>query len=136
MRKTALALLISFLLGISGALAQDTGARSDGIKTLSFVGFDSSDLEESGRAILAELVRREIAHAPGFTLLERKDLGTIIEEQEIRLSALFEGAGALRIGELLGADYIMVGRIGKLGTLYIISLRMLDVATGDRKSVV
>ncbi|MGD9939806.1 MAG: PEGA domain-containing protein [Clostridia bacterium] len=98
---------------------------------VSFIGFDSSDLTESGRAILADLVRREISLAPGFLLIERQELGSVLAEQELQLSELFEGTGVVSVGKLLGADYVMLGRVGKLGTLYIISLRMIDVARGE-----
>ena len=124
-RCFALMVLLFFILA-GGAAAQPTGNGG-----ISFIGFDSSDLTESGRAILAELVRREISLAPGYSLMERQDLGSVLAEQELRLSALFDGEGAVTVGRLLGADFVMLGRIGKLGTLYIISLRMVDVSKGE-----
>jgi hypothetical protein len=112
-------------------LACGAAAQTPEVRAVSFIGFDSSDLTESGRAILAELVRREISLAPGFSLMERQDIASVLAEQELQLSALFEGDGAVSVGRLLGADYVMLGRVGKLGTLYIISLRMVDVAKGE-----
>lgn len=120
----------------AGAQASPPAIGAGPVKRLSFVGFDSSDLEESGRAILAELVRREIALAPGYALVERQDLAAVLAEQEQRLSLLFEGSGAAGIGRLLGADEIMVGRIGRLGTLYIIALRIIDVESGQVRAAI
>ena len=121
------ALILLFCCTLAGGIAAQT-LETRGI---SFIGFDSSDLTESGRAILAELVRREISLAPGFSLIERQDLSSVLAEQELRLSALFDGDGAVSVGRLLGADFVMLGRVGKLGTLYIISLRMVDVSKGE-----
>jgi hypothetical protein len=129
MKKT-FKLIAVFLLGLAwcAGAQESTGAE---VKAVSFLGFDSADIEESGRIILSELVRREIAVAPGYALVERQDTDALLAEQELRLSSLFEGGEAMRVGRLLGAQYLLVGRIGKLGTLYIISLRLIDVERGE-----
>lgn len=98
---------------------------------VAFVGFDSGDISESGRLILSDLVRREIAIAPGFALVDRGNVELLLEEQELRLSEAFDAADPVRVGALTGAGSYIVGRIGLLGTLYIISLRMIDVKTGQ-----
>ena len=126
-RKHHLVLTLFLCCTLAGGVTAQTPETSG----ISFIGFDSSDLTESGSAILAELVRREISLAPGFSLIERQDLGTILTEHELQMSALFDGDSAVSVGRLLGADFVMLGRIGKLGTLYIISLRMVDVSRGE-----
>jgi len=98
---------------------------------VAFLGFDSGDISESGLFILSDLVRREISIAPGYSLVERGKLDDLLREQELRLSDAFDATDPVRIGQLVGARAYMVGRIGLLGTLYIISLRMVDVETGS-----
>lgn len=124
MRKT-LAVVVA-CLAVSAAYAQGDEPRLG----VAFLGFESEDLGSSGLSILSDLVRREISIAPGYELVERADLATILAEQELRLSDAFAEAGALRIGRLVGADAYVVGKIGLLGSLYIISLRMVSVETG------
>jgi len=97
---------------------------------VAFLGFVSDDLGASGLAILSDLVRKEISIAPGYALVERADIAAVLAEQELRLTDAFAEGGALSIGRLVGADAFLVGKIGLLGTLYIISLRLVDVETG------
>lgn len=96
-----------------------------------FLGFESSGIAASGLDILSELVRTEIAISPGYTLVDRANLARLMEEQELGLSDLGDPESAVRIGGLLGARKLAAGRIGILGNLYIISLSMIDVATGS-----
>ena len=70
---------------------------------VAFVGFDSGDISESGRLILSDLVRREIAIAPGFALVDRGNVELLLEEQELRLSEAFDAADPVRVGALTGA---------------------------------
>ncbi|TFG81362.1 MAG: PEGA domain-containing protein, partial [Spirochaetales bacterium] len=133
MEKRLVPLLLFLALALQAASAQEGAASSPSIPSMnvSFLGFDSNDIGISGLEILGEMVRKEISLAPGFSLVERAGLGSVISEQELRLSDAFEGTGAIQVGQLLGADHVMVGRIGILGTLYIISLRLISVETGQ-----
>jgi len=129
--KSAFA-LAALALTAGVAFPQDPGAAPvSAPRSVAFLGFDSGDISESGLHILSDLVRREISIAPGYSLVERGNLDDVLQEQELRLSDAFNAADPVRIGRLVGARIYMVGRIGLLGTLYIISLRMVDVETGS-----
>lgn len=125
------AFLIVFLAAaLVAPVSAQAAVSQNPVRSIVFLGFQSEDIPASGLAILSELVRREISIAPGFALVERADLDALLREQELSLSDAFDPKGAVRIGRLTGAQSLMVGRIGILGTLYIISLRIVDVETG------
>ncbi|PKL23749.1 MAG: hypothetical protein CVV47_13130 [Spirochaetae bacterium HGW-Spirochaetae-3] len=126
-RSIPFALVLFAAVTAFGQSPEEQPARGLGVV---FLGFDSGDISDSGLLILADLVRREISIAPGFSLVERGNVEALLEEQEMRLSDAFDASDPVRIGRLIGARSYMVGRIGLLGTLYIISLRMIDVETG------
>lgn len=128
--KRSTALTVAIFAAFS-AFGQGSGPATGETVGVAFVGFDSGDISESGRLILSDLVRREISIAPGFALVDRGNVELLLEEQELRLSEAFDAADPVRVGELTGAGSYIVGRIGLLGTLYIISLRMIDVETGQ-----
>ena len=48
---------------------------------------------------------------PMLEMIERLDLTTLLEEQRLALSALFDGNSAPEAGQLLGADYLLLVRI-------------------------
>jgi len=118
------------MLGATLAWPEDAVPAERTAGGVAFLGFDSGDLTESGLAILSDLVRREIAISPNHDLVERGDIAALLAEQEMRLSDAFDASDPVLVGRLAGAQSYIVGRIGLLGTLYIISLRMVDVETG------
>jgi hypothetical protein len=132
MKKAILSLLFGmfFLAAGPASHAQNAEAAPSERIPVAFLGFESTDILPSGRFILAELVRHEISIAPRYELVERSDLDALLDEQELRVSDAFNPSKVPIIGKLAGADKLVLGQVGILGTLYIINLRMIDVATG------
>jgi len=138
MKRTIIAFALAAAFAPIGApQAPGSGQPAASRPGLAFLGFQSGDIAPSGLGILADLVRHEISIAPGFELVERADLSELLVEQELRLTDAFDPAKAPAIGRLAGADKLVAGSVGILGSLYIINLRMIDVATGTvERSVV
>lgn len=104
--------------------------------------------------VLTNILTNELAARPVFTVVERRRLQAILEEQELGLSGrLAPGEGA-KIGQLTGADYLVMGtvtaferdveRSGKRGFLFgagaasettksylALDLRVVDTTTGE-----
>ena len=104
--------------------------------------------------VLTNILTNELAARPVFTVVERRRLMAILEEQELALSGrLAPGEGA-KIGQLTGADYLVMGtvtaferdveRSGKRGffgglgagtettkSYLAIDLRVVDTTTGE-----
>jgi hypothetical protein len=56
---------------------------------------------------------------------------TILKEQGFQLTGCVTDRCMIEIGQLLGVSRMIAGTVGKLGPLYTINLRMVDVATGE-----
>lgn len=80
---------------------------------------------------LAELLRASFADSTVFRVIERKNLGKILEEQNLQLSGLTSGSNLVRAGELLEARAILVGSVSEASGQYIVSVRLADVETGE-----
>lgn len=74
-----------------------------------------------------------------FRLVERKDLQRILEELELQLSDLSEvsgeASGAARVGELLGAEVLIAGKLYAKADGFELFLKLLRVETGEVLSV-
>lgn len=104
--------------------------------------------------VLTNILTNEIAARPSFTVVERRRLQAIIEEQDLGTSGRLRPGDGARIGELTGAQYLVMGTvtafeegveknnargfIGGLGgsressTAYLaIDLRVVDTSTGE-----
>jgi hypothetical protein len=55
----------------------------------------------------------------------------ILEEQDFQKTDCVSDACAVEVGQLLGAQKIVVGTIGVAGEYTVLSIRALDVATGE-----
>ena len=63
-------------------------------------------------------------------LLDRKILEKILEEQGLQQSGCTTDECAAEVGQLLGAQYMIGGAIGKLGDTYTVEARWVSVSTG------
>ena len=87
---------------------------------------------EADRTLL-EIVREEISSAvvntSGYTVLERQLISKVLEENRFQESGLFNDEQVSNIGRLMGADYVCVTNISRLGANYYISCKMIEVTT-------
>jgi Mg-chelatase subunit ChlD len=70
-----------------------------------------------------------------FRIVERKDLQSILAELELQLSDLAEEQGAVRVGELMGAELLITGKLYSTAKGYELFLKLLRVETGEVLSV-
>jgi Mg-chelatase subunit ChlD len=66
-----------------------------------------------------------------FRVLERRDLQSILSELELALSGLAEEGPAAKVGKLLGARVLVVGRLYPKGQAYELFLKLLWVENGE-----
>ncbi|HEY6543794.1 MAG TPA: CsgG/HfaB family protein [Dokdonella sp.] len=104
--------------------------------------------------VLTNILTNELAARPRFTVVERRRLQAILEEQELGASGRLRPGEGARIGELSGADYLVMGTVtafeegvektsrraflGGVGggrrtsTAYLaLDLRVVDTSTGE-----
>jgi TolB-like protein len=80
--------------------------------------------------IIAGVLLFDVTSTEGIDVVDRTDLESILEEQELRVSNLSGDQGqVLAIGQLLGADYLLKGEYVFLGKEVLITIKLLDVAT-------
>ena len=64
-----------------------------------------------------------------YTLVERQAMGEILKEQGLQQSGCVSSECAVEVGAALGAQLIIIGSISKVGTIFSVNARMLDVET-------
>ncbi len=81
---------------------------------------------------MEDLLLAQLSDAEAVTLVERSSIAQVLKEQQLALSGLVDPATAARIGQLLKADVIVVGRVRSLaGTERLATL--CAVAVGDAR---
>jgi TolB-like protein len=78
-------------------------------------------------AILTAIVVSDVSRA-GFDVMSQADIASLLGvEQQKQVLGCTEDAGCLaEIGGALGADQVLSGQVGQIGTRYHVSLQLLD----------
>jgi Mg-chelatase subunit ChlD len=94
---------------------------------------------DDGMAVQAEYLseqllltmRQDATARAAFTLVERRDMQSILEEIEFQLSGLTDSSSVTRVGEFLGAQLLISGSLYEGADDYELFVRLLRVETGE-----
>jgi len=69
------------------------------------------------------------------TLVNRDQLTKVAQEQKIALSGLVDNNSAVKLGRFVNANYVVVGRVSKIGQTYYLVLKFISVETTVQTTV-
>ena len=97
---------------------------------VALLGFETEDpaLEDSA-VQLAELVTADLSSKPGLILVERERLDAALSELELGLSGLTQPGTAARVGQLVGARALVMGRLFFVGEELTATSRVIGTET-------
>jgi TolB-like protein len=72
-------------------------------------------------------LRTTIARSLAYELVDRQNLGSILDEMELSLSGLVEGAALPEIGKLAGVKALLWGSISENGPNFLVNLNVTEV---------
>jgi len=78
-----------------------------------------------------EQLQLSVSKNDQFTLIARKDLQKILEEQKLQLSGLLDQRETIQLGELLGAELLLSGELYEQPAGYDLFLKLLRVETAE-----
>ncbi|OGJ90008.1 MAG: hypothetical protein A2268_12565 [Candidatus Raymondbacteria bacterium RifOxyA12_full_50_37] len=94
-------------------------------------------LEAIAGKALSDRLRSDLVATGRFTVMERGQMDEIMKEQGFQASgACSDEACLIEIGQLLGVEKMVAGSLGKLGKLYLVNLRTIDIRTGKIEQTV
>ena len=80
--------------------------------------------------MLSDYLRAQLINTNKFTLVTRENMGQILKEQQFQMFGCTSNECIIQMGQLLGVHKIFTGSMGKIGTTYLISLKIIDVESG------
>ena len=81
--------------------------------------------------MVSEQLRVAIMKIPRVRLVERGQMQDILKEQGFQLTGCVSDACAVEVGQLLGVKNIVVGSVGAAGSFILLTVRVLDVGSGE-----
>lgn len=116
-------ILVICLLGVSGALqAADT-------PILTVLDLQTDQVSENEMKTIISLLSSALFQTQKYTVIDVSERETLLKEMEFSAQDCSDEGCQLEIGKLLAAEYIVVGRLGRIGTKYVVSVKMLETET-------
>lgn len=98
---------------------------------------NASDVTKGEAEIITDRLRIDLFKTGNVDIMEREEMQTVLEEQGFQASGACSDEGCLvEMGQMLGVQIIITGSIGKLGKLYLLNFRAVDVQTAKIDKVV
>ena len=124
------AALAAVALAVQDAPAQTT----DDLPTVAVMDFDGFMLGEAGNSVnlgkaVAAMLVTEFTDQPGLRVIERQEIKDLLTEQKLALSGRVDESTAIKIGKMLGAQYMFFGGVTSVGQDLRVDIRAVDVET-------
>jgi TolB-like protein len=118
-------ILLFFLAGIANPLF------AANVMTLAVMDLQSEGVSSIVVNAISDIVRTEFVNIANFRVVERNQMDKVFEEQKLQLSGLTEESSAVKIGEILSAQKVVIGEVNLIENAYVITLRIVDVETAE-----
>jgi TolB-like protein len=82
-------------------------------------------------AILSDRFRGEIVKTKKFEVMERNEMSALDQELAVQMRDDFDPNVVAKAGLKVGAKYVVIGYMGRLGTLYTIDVKMVNCETSQ-----
>jgi TolB-like protein len=100
-------------------------------KNIALMEFVARGLSETEAAIISDRIRLELKNTGVFNVIEREMMNAILKEQSFQQSGCTESECLVEVGQLLAVEKMVGGSISKVGNLFVIEARIIDVKTGS-----
>ncbi len=98
---------------------------------IAVVEFDGKNISQEEASVLTNRLRNELFRIGEFQVLERELMEQILSEQDFQLSGCTSNECLIEVGRLVGVRQMLGGSIGRVGNVFTVSARVVDVSTGQ-----
>ncbi len=98
--------------------------------TIAILDFEGIGVSAQEARVLTNRLGTQMVQIGRYQVIERGQMEQILQEQDFQLTGCTSNDCAVEIGQLIGAQQMLAGSFGKLGTIYTIDMKIIDVETG------
>ena len=118
-------LIVVFFI-VSVSLSKDNESLNIAVLSLDEHGISKSEV-----SILTDRLRLELFNTKRFNVMERAKMEEILQEQGFQQSGCVSNECIVEAGKLLGIKLMISGSIGRIGSIYTINLRIINVESAE-----
>jgi len=98
---------------------------------IAIIDFDGINVSENDAKALTQRLTSEMISLELYQVLERSEMKRLLNEQKFQYSGCVDTRCAVDIGKMLGAKYMVIGSISKLGKSYSLDARLISVESSE-----
>jgi len=98
---------------------------------IALVDFTGNNVSEGDCRALTDRLRTELFNTKYFKVIEREMMEQILVEQGFQQSGCTTNECMVEVGKLIGVEKIIGGSVSKIGNIFSISSRIVNVETGE-----
>ena len=102
-----------------------------GREYIAIIDFEGIGVSDDEARVLTQRLTSEIINLEVYQVLERSEMKRLLEEHKFQYSGCVDLNCAVELCKMLGAKYMVVGSVSKLGNSYSIDSRMINVKTSE-----
>ena len=111
---------------------RDPAAPSrEGRPVIAILDFDGYGVSRMEALVLTNRLGTHLVQLGTHQVIERGQMEQILKEQDFQLSGCTSNECAVEIGRVLGCELMLAGSFGKIGSIYTIDMRIVDVESGS-----
>lgn len=99
--------------------------------SMAVLNFDANNVPKTTATTVTNLVQQELFKTGRFTLIDRKNMESILKEQSFEQTGCTATECAVKAGQILNVSNIVIGSLDKLGAKFIINISLVDVEKGQ-----
>ena len=99
--------------------------------TLAILDFEGRNISQGEALTLTDRFRNEIIKTNKYIAVERGAMEEILKEQGFQQTGCTSNECVVEVGQLLGVRQMISGSIGKVGDVFTVSVRIIDIQTGE-----
>lgn len=122
---------LSAIIFLLLSLGIPTTALTEEKTQIAVLNLENLGIDEHVTLALSERLRSELLATNAYRVIERNKMNDILKEQGLQQTGCTSDECAVEIGKILNISRICAGSIGKVGSIYTVSLRLIDVGTGE-----
>jgi TolB-like protein len=113
------------------ALSLSLSAHAADSTAIAILDLKSTTIDSNLLVPLTSRLSSEIVKTGAYTVVERGEMEAILREQGFQQTGCTDASCAVQAGQLLNVQFIVTGTVDKLGAIYSINVRMVNVASGQ-----
>jgi len=104
-------------------------AWTQGLPTVAVLDFIGKGVSAEEASVLTDKLRGELVNSGTVQVIERGAMDEILREQGFQQSGCTSNECIVEVGQLIGVRFMVAGSIGKIEKTFLLSVRLINVAT-------